>query len=142
MTEAGQVIGEAVQLIKEAQEIAKRLERNDLAEKLMDARERLGTLREALFGMREQSAVLEERVKELERSLQLKPSLVRHMGAYWAKDDPDPWCPSCWEKEHNAIHLSRTDLMAGRLCSCSVCQYSVNLDTTRPPKSWPDPVEG
>lgn len=141
MTDLKQAIAEAVDLIREAQDIAKALEQTELVAKLMDARERLGTLREALLEVREQSATLEDRVTELEHSLELKPSLVRHGGIYWAKDDPDPWCPNCWERDHKAIHLSRTDLMAGRLCSCAICQYSVNLDHTQPPKTWPEPVD-
>jgi hypothetical protein len=140
VTDVKQVIGDTVALIKEAQEIAKGLEQADLATKLMDAREHLGTLREALLEERDKSTAQEQRIRDLERSLELQPRLLRHMGVYWAQDDPDPWCPTCWERDHRAIHLSRTDLMAGRLCSCTVCQYSVNLDNTRPPKTWPEPA--
>lgn len=139
MTELKEVVAEAVELIRGAQDAARELGNEDLNAKLMEARERLGTVREALLEAREESAALEERVKTLERSFELKPTLVRNKGCYWVKADPDPWCPVCWERDQKALHLNRSDLMAGRLCSCPVCQFSANLDTTSPPKVWPDP---
>ncbi|MBI3178433.1 MAG: hypothetical protein HYZ27_02155 [Deltaproteobacteria bacterium] len=109
----------------------------DVAPLLMAVRESIGALREAVLEIREQNAALKERGAGLEEALRLKPSLVRHRGVYWTKGDPDPWCPTCWEIDHRAIHLNRSDLMAGRLCSCSRCQYSVSLDVVSPPKEWP-----
>ena len=133
--------GEAIELIKAAHDSVKDAGLTQAADKLMDIREKLGSVRESVLVVREDNLALLERIKTLEGSLHIRATLVRNKGVYWAEDDPDPWCPNCWEHQQRAVHLNRSDLMAGRLCTCVTCQYSVNLDHTAPPKDWPPSTE-
>ncbi|MEE8410580.1 MAG: hypothetical protein V3T05_13340, partial [Myxococcota bacterium] len=120
----------------------KELDADGLKSKLMDLRENVGTIREYVLELREQKVALEERLKAVTESLALEPKLLRHKGVFWLEDDPDPWCPQCWEIDHIAVHLNRSHLMAGRLCSCKRCEYAVSLDHTSPPEEWPEAGDG
>ncbi len=100
------------------------------------ARATLADLREAVLEQREEHEALRQRVATLEEAARVRPTLVRHKGVYWLRGDSEPWCPTCWEKDQVALHLNRTDLLAGRLCACPRCNYNVNLDNTSPPKDW------
>jgi hypothetical protein len=134
--DAQQLLAETMEVIKNAYETARQLEGTELAAELMTARENLMSLREAFADLDAAKQKLRARVETLEASLVAKPDLVRHKGVYWVRGDAEPWCPQCWEKDHVALHLNRTDLLAGRLCVCSRCNYNVNLDHTYPPREW------
>jgi len=93
--------------------------------------------REGLQDVREGFASIQGELVALRESLQMKAELVRHQGVYWTRGDPDPWCPHCWEHEQRAVHMNPTAVLAGRLCECKRCSYSVNIDNVAPPKKWP-----
>jgi hypothetical protein len=42
----------------------------------------------------------EERIEALERTLKFKGSLAFKEPFYWLNGDNVPFCPNCWEKEH------------------------------------------
>lgn len=136
------LLSDTVELIKAAQKDAKEEEFDGLKAKLMELRESVGTIREYVLELREEKVAIEERLKEVTDSLAFVPKLVRHKGVFWQQHDPDPWCPQCWEIDHVAVHLNRSDLMAGRLCSCKRCEYAVSLDHTAPPEEWPEQSDG
>jgi hypothetical protein len=131
-----QLITTSLELVGKLNEEAKKLGVAELADDLGTLKGNLQDLREAVLELRESNDALRERVKTLEDAARVRPNLVRHKGVYWVKDDPEPWCPMCWEKDQIALHINRTDLMAGRLCACPRCGYNVNLDNTAPPKEW------
>jgi hypothetical protein len=133
-----ELIAASLELVDRAHDAAKELEGSELGADLVAVKLKLGELREAVLALREENADLHERVRTLEVSFTKRHELVRHKGVFWERGDPDPWCPVCWEKDQAALHLNRTDLLAGRLCQCPRCNYNVNLDNAYPPREWED----
>jgi hypothetical protein len=131
-----ELIAALLELLDKAIDVASKLEGSELGTDLQTVRDKLGDLREAVVELREENVELRERVRTLEASFGKREELVRHKGVYWVRRDPDPWCPVCWEKDQAALHLNRTDLLAGRLCQCPKCGYNVNLDNAYPPREW------
>ena len=137
MTDTKQLLAQTLEATKAAYDAAKQAEESELCQRLMGVREDLQNLRELVSQEADEKARLEEKISSLEKSLALKAALVRHMGVYWAQGDSDPWCPNCWEHEQRAVHMNPTAVLAGRICACQRCDYSINLDNVSPPKNWP-----
>ncbi|OGR12554.1 MAG: hypothetical protein A2341_12610 [Deltaproteobacteria bacterium RIFOXYB12_FULL_58_9] len=131
-----EIIASSLELIKKLEGVAGEVDNAELIDGLASLREQVQRLREEVLDLSEKDLELRKRVETLESSLVMKPDLVRHKGVYWIKGDSEPWCPVCWDKDQTALHLNRTDLMAGRLCACPQCGYNVNLDNTYPPREW------
>ena len=133
-----ELLSRSVELIKSAYKQSKKQEANDeITAALMEVRENLQVVRESFAELKEAKTDLAARVADLEKSFASKHELVRHMGIYWKKGDPDPWCPNCWENQQRATHMNPTAVLAGRLRVCGVCNFDVNLDNVRPPAKWP-----
>jgi hypothetical protein len=47
----------------------------------------------------------EERIEALEHALKFKGTLTFTEPFYWLQEDTVPFCPNCWEKEQEAIHV-------------------------------------
>jgi hypothetical protein len=47
----------------------------------------------------------EEKIEELERTLKFKAALEFKEPFYWLDGDTVPFCPNCWEKSHQPIHV-------------------------------------
>jgi hypothetical protein len=75
----------------------------------------------------------EDRNAELERLLAFKGKLHFKAPLYYLEGDNTPYCPSCWEGEGRAIHMT-VDLSSstGR-CNCQRCRAW--FDTKREPPS-------
>jgi len=135
-----ELLSRSVELVKSAYKLSKKQEANDeITAALLEVRENLQVIRESFADLKEARADLAGRVTELEASFATKHELVRNMGVYWKKGDPDPWCPNCWENVQRGSHMNPTAVLAGRLGVCTVCNYDVNLDNVRPPAKWPKP---
>lgn len=135
MPDVQSALNRSVEIVKAAYKTCKDREgQQELAEQLMELRESLQVIREAVTELTEERQALKDRVASLEASLVLKAELIRHAGVYWKRDDPEPWCPNCWENHQRAVHLNKSNVLAGRLMECSVCHFDVNMDTlSRPP---------
>ena len=48
---------------------------------------------------------LETRVEDLEDTLAFKQKLVFKEPFVWLEGDATPYCPSCWEANHKAVHV-------------------------------------
>jgi hypothetical protein len=133
-----ELLARSIDLVKDAYKTSKKTEANgEITEALMEVREHLQLVRESFGDLRDQTRSLAERVRELEQSLEASPELVRSAGVYWKKNDPDPWCPICYDKDQRTVHLNATAVLAGRLLNCPVCNFDVNRDNVQPPKKWP-----
>ena len=133
-----ELIAATLQLVDKALGVARELEGSGLETTLASIHSKLTELREAVLTLGEENLALSEKLRKVDASLVKGDELVRHRGVYWVRNDPDPWCPVCWERDHVALHLARTDLLAGRLCQCPQCGYNANLDNTYPPRDWQD----
>lgn len=131
MSELSELISKVQSTVKRAYASAKEAEHKELTEELLQARERLQDAQDRV-------AALEKEAADLHDSLKLKGELIRKDGVYWKKDDSDPWCARCWEVNHVGVHLSPSDVLAGRLLSCLRCDASVNLDFVKAPTDWPE----
>lgn len=130
MSDLKDQVRELQRRLRSAHEAAKDASADAVSELLLQARENLQDIAEGI-------GALQDEQRALKQSLELKPQLVPHKGVYWKRDDPDPWCARCWEVDHRAVHLGRSDVLAGRLLTCPRCGASVNLDFVSPPKRWP-----
>jgi hypothetical protein len=131
-----ELIATVLQLVDKAQDNASQLDGSDLGSQLASIRAKLQDLRDAITNLREENADLRDRLLSVDGAARRREDLVRHKGVYWLREDPDPWCPICWEKDQVTLHMARTDLLAGRLCQCPRCGYNVNLDNVYPPREW------
>ena len=121
--------------IKTATELAKAIKGADLSLEKAETKLKMAELISALADAKIQAAEIrdllqekDERIKELEKSLDTKSKLVRHKGRYYEGDEKgspfgDPYCSNCWESKNKMIHLS--DL--GGIDSCPSCD-NIYLD--------------
>ena len=79
----------------------------DLVKKFndIDLNRRILSLEGEVMDLSRENRRAEERVEELERTLKFKGQLKFDEPYYWLEGDTVPFCPKCWEKEHEAIHV-------------------------------------
>lgn len=66
----------------------------------------------------------EERAEELERALNLRANLEFGAPFFWMEGDQTPFCPSCWEDRHKAVHLIFVfDNEQYARLDCPVCKH-------------------
>ncbi|MGG7617816.1 hypothetical protein, partial [Vibrio anguillarum] len=125
--------GAALSSIKTAIDLAKVVKDSDLtlekAETKLKLAELLSALADAkmeLVDIQELIAQKDSRIKELEDSFALKDKLIRHGDAVYQVDEMqkpvgEPYCLSCWSREHKAfpLHQSHENI---RRKTCSVCK--------------------
>jgi len=70
-----------------------------------EAQEKIMELRGACLELEDENQTLKRRIKELENSLRFKEVLAFKAPFYFAPNDPQPYCPRCWEKDSIAIHV-------------------------------------
>jgi hypothetical protein len=71
----------------------------------------------------------DDKVEELERTLQFKAKLTFAEPFYWLDNDKTPYCPACWEDKHKGIHLvaSYEREQEGRF-DCPTCKKMYVVD--------------
>ena len=66
---------------------------------------------------------LEEENGELKRTLSLIQKMRFKKPFYYQEDDPVPFCPRCWEKEKNPVHLyGPVKVATGLRYGCPQCK--------------------
>ena len=67
----------------------------------------------------------EQRVEELERALKFQQALMFKPPFYYLGDDPNPYCPACWDSKRIAVHLhhDREPMGVGDGKRCPACKH-------------------
>jgi hypothetical protein len=102
--------------VKDIAELIKKLGHTDLCRKILD-------LEEEIVALTRQIRSLEEENEELKKTLSLIKKMKSKKPFYFQDGDPVPFCPRCWEKDKNPVHLiGPVKLAAGRRYGCPNCK--------------------
>ena len=110
------------------------IERAELKFKVAEMMESLAEAKLALVEGIEERDFLQRRIASLEEAIKIKDSVQRLGDAYYTLNEDgtptgDPYCSSCWETNHNLIHLisaARTE----QHTSCAACKTKYPRQTT------------
>jgi len=122
-TAVGLVNG-TLDLLKKARDAAKQSDDHDLKSELSEVLDSVLELKEAIGKLRDENAELR---KQLETRAALKWSSQASL--YFADNDPDPFCPTCFDRDQKQIRLHwyysnpmRTEWI------CRVCNNSFTVE--------------
>ncbi len=105
-----------VENVKEIAELAKKYNDDELNQKILD-------LEGHILALITQIHSLEEVSKESEKTLTLIKKMQFKKPFYFQEDDPIPFCPRCWEKEKNPVHLlGPVKVSTGMRFGCPSCK--------------------
>jgi len=108
----------AVENVKEVADLIRKF--NDI-----ELNRRILKLEEEVMDLTRDKRRSQDRVAELEHALKFSKELEFRDKFYWASGDPHPYCPACWDKNRQAIHLTDTRLPGyGDHKQCPVCKHS------------------
>lgn len=102
--------------VKEIVQRIKKYNDDELNQKILD-------LEDQILALITQIHSLEEASQESERTLTLIKKMQFKKPFYFQKDDPVPFCPHCWEREKNPVHLlGPVKVGAGLRFGCPSCK--------------------
>jgi hypothetical protein len=87
-----------VENMKDVADIVKKFNDIDLNRRILD-------LENEVLDLARAKRRGEEKIEELERTLKFKGDLKFKEPYYWLEGDDVPFCPNCWEKEPEPIHV-------------------------------------
>lgn len=88
----------AVENVKEVADLIRKFNDINLNRRILD-------LENEVLDLSRDKRRAEEKAEELERLLQLEEKLTFGAPFYWLEKDKTPYCPSCWEDKHKAVHV-------------------------------------
>jgi hypothetical protein len=138
-TTAVGLVNGTIGLLKEARESAKRSDDHDLKDKLSEVYDSVLELKEVIGNLRDENAEL---LKRLQTRAALKWDTQTKL--YFAEGDPDPFCPTCLDKDEAQIRLQAV-VDEGQLWryDCKVCKNLYQIaERPRPPRREIDPYGG
>ncbi|NIS59659.1 MAG: hypothetical protein GTO13_02820 [Proteobacteria bacterium] len=105
-----------VENVREIAELAKKYNDAELNQKILD-------LEGHILALITQIRSLEKASQESERTLTLIKKMQFKKPFYFQEDDPIPFCPHCWEREKNPIHLlGPVKVATGMRYGCPSCK--------------------
>ena len=108
----------AVENVKEIADLIKKF--NDI-----ELNRRILNLENEVLDLSRDNRHAEERIAELERTLNFQKELTYKTPFYYLVDDPAPYCPGCWDSKRKAVHLhrARKPLPIGDCMECPSCKH-------------------
>ena len=107
---------DVIEHIKEIGEIAKKYNDEELDQKIAE-------LEGKILALIQEVKSLEKAEEEKERTLSLIKKMQFKKPFYFQEGDPTPFCPHCWEKEKNPVHLlGPVKVGAGFRYGCPSCK--------------------
>jgi hypothetical protein len=92
----------------------------------IDLNRKLVALEGEVLDLTRDNRRLESKVEELEIALRLKKALEFKEPFYWLEGDNTPYCPACWEKTHQAVHVVKAWSEEGRTgWDCPCCKNRI-----------------
>ncbi|MEY2859527.1 MAG: hypothetical protein RLZZ74_3843, partial [Cyanobacteriota bacterium] len=111
-------------LLKHCRELADKANDIETKELILEMRSELADTKSVLIDAKEEINSKRELITELERKIKQKESLTL-VGSFYYKDadtDTIPFCPSCFEKDNQAIHLQISPMQTFGYYRCPACQ--------------------
>lgn len=101
----------AIDNLKEIINLVQKVGNKELYEKILKLQNDIKKLKQKNIGYQEKIIRKDDKIKELEEKLKLKENLIFKNQVYYKsnkKGEPigEPYCPICWDKDNNLIHLS------------------------------------
>lgn len=111
--------------LKAATDIAKAIKDADFSLERAETKLKMAELIEALADAKMHAAEIrdviherDERIAELERTLNVKGKMIHKSPFFYMEGDEIPFCPKCWEANARAIHLVLSDDGLGTCPNC------------------------
>ncbi len=105
---------------KEIADLIKKLDDIELYRKIVE-------LEGEIFELTRANRGLEDEVSELKQVLTASKEMRFKKPLYYSGDDPQPYCPKCWEVNKRAVHLFGPKGVAGRTYfTCPNCSTIIN----------------
>ena len=111
-------------MIDEMREVA------DFVKKLGDVElyRKIVKLEGEVIDLTRSNRAFEERVNELQKAMKFSGELTFRNSFFFHKDDPNPYCPGCWDSKKMANHVIRVLLPGmGVRMQCPVCKSHYDL---------------
>lgn len=105
---------------KELVALAEKVGRTELYQKICDLRNEIMDQQQRLIEVTDERNKYRDSCKEFEAKLAFQAKLTFKAPFYFAESDGVPFCPTCWESKHAAIHLNNQRL--GPKASVYFCQ--------------------
>lgn len=107
---------DVIENIKEIGELAKKYNDEELDQ-------RIAELEGKILALIQEIKSLEEAREEKEKTLSLIKKMQFKKPFYFQEDDPVPFCPHCWERGKNPVHLlGPVKVGAGFRYGCPSCK--------------------
>jgi hypothetical protein len=116
-------------VIENAKEIA------DLVKKIgdIDLYRKIVALEGEVLDLTREKREAEAKVEELERTLAFAKALQFKEPFYWLDKDETPYCASCWELKHDAVHVVKIWASGGKTrWDCPVCKNGIVVQSGNP----------
>lgn len=104
-----------VENVKDVAELIKKFGDIELNRKIL-------TLETEVLDLTRDKRRAEEKVEQLERSLQFKEKLTFREPYYYLEGDSAPYCPGCWESTRVAVHVA-THPTYMSMKQCPACKH-------------------
>jgi len=91
----------------------------------LETQEKIMKLRLAVLSLQEENLALKKRVADLEDELATSTQMNYKKPFYFKEGDDQPFCPICWEKDNDSVHLiGPGDAGLGLAYQCYHCKTS------------------
>jgi len=109
----------AIDNVKEVAKLVKDLGNMELYRQILD-------LQGEIMELTQENREMQNRVHELEKTLNQVKQMKFQPPFYYIEGDPVPHCPRCWEVDRRAVHfLEPVKVMAGTRYDCPQCKTMI-----------------
>ena len=125
-------IGALLTLVKQIRPLIEGVTNKELNENLLEFQQKLLDLQIALAQLNQTNMGLQAEVVELQQQLSVKETLTYDGHVYWSNKEgkkDGPFCPLCWDKEKQLVHLSKRYMDARPYGYCSL--HKIDFDVLR-----------
>ena len=128
----------ALAVVKQAADIVKKFDSVELRQLILDLQENILNLQSVIQEkistnqeLQEENFALKSQLQEIQQQKAKAANLIRENQVLWDKtsNDPDPFCPQCWEVENLQVHLKTNSYTY----DCQKCSYTAKIPGRTPP---------
>jgi predicted RNA-binding Zn-ribbon protein involved in translation (DUF1610 family) len=105
-----------VQKGKELLELANTINNSELHHRIAD-------LQSEILELSTKNLELERVNQQLKTALDVRAKMTWNRPVYYMEDDPDPYCPNCWETKQVATHLIVQKMDEDKSYKCKNCNF-------------------
>ena len=108
-------------LLKRCRELADKANDIETKELILEMRSQLADTKSVLIDAKEEINSKRELIANLEKKINQKESMTLSGSFYYKEGDSVPFCPSCFEKDNQAIHLQISPMPTFGYYRCPGC---------------------